>query len=119
MAVDGALESHARLIFMGETGLCDGFRLVGFETHDHPSDEAIYQVLSGLLASKQTALVVIDPSVAGRDLAILRQVRAEGGRVVLAAVPSLTRPELFPSDIEAQVRLLLGDSEPGAEDQQS
>ncbi len=97
-----------RLIFMGEAALCDGFRLIGFETHSDPDLETTQRLLGELVKQRQHAFVVIDQRISRSGASMLQQIRHEGGRIVLAEVPSLNNATEFHSPLDEQLRRLIG-----------
>jgi len=105
---DSEPRQGARLIFMGEAALTEGFRLIGFETFPDASSKELDLVLGELQQSRATAFLVLDGSFSECCSTRLRQVRAEGGRILVAEVPMLRDPTGFRSVIDDQVRLLLG-----------
>jgi vacuolar-type H+-ATPase subunit F/Vma7 len=105
---DAGLREDTRLIFMGEAALTEGFRLIGFETWPDASERELDQVLGDLLKSRARAFLVLDDSLSQCCSVRLRQVRSEGGRIVVTEVPRLREPQEFRGAIDAQVRTLLG-----------
>ncbi|MEI6413779.1 MAG: V-type ATP synthase subunit F [Pseudomonadota bacterium] len=98
----------ARLLFLGDATLTDGFRLLGFETWADPSVEQVSALIRELTLKRETALVLIDQHLAEARIPALEKVRSEGGRLLVIAVPSLDNPDQFHSDIEKQVLALTG-----------
>jgi vacuolar-type H+-ATPase subunit F/Vma7 len=98
----------ARLIFMGQAALTEGFRLIGFETFPDASAEQLDTVLGELQQSRAPAFLVLDASLSECCSLRLHQVRAEGGRILVTEVPRLREPEEFRNVIDHQIRLLLG-----------
>ncbi|TVQ89878.1 MAG: ATPase [Chromatiaceae bacterium] len=97
-----------RMLFLGEDGLADGFRLIGFETHVNPDRETVEQVLRALRASRDKAFVVVDDRVMALEVPSLQQVRREGGRIVVIAVPPLAGPVRLPSDVADRLAAMFG-----------
>ena len=100
-----------RLIAMGSAELTLGFRLIGFETFPEASADDVEELLSGLIARRDTALVLLEPELARSDTPALERVRSEGGRIVVTEVPSLHAPQDYHPEVEDVVRGVLG---PGA-----
>lgn len=88
-ATGAAAPAPTRMLFLGEDALADGFRLIGFEAHIDPDHETVEQVVRALRASRDRALVVVDDRVMAMAVPSLEQVRREGGRIVVIAVPPL------------------------------
>jgi vacuolar-type H+-ATPase subunit F/Vma7 len=105
---DPGLRGGTRLIFMGEAALTEGFRLIGFETYADASEKDLDRVLADLLQSRARAFLVLDDSLAQCCSTRLRQVRTEGGRIVVTEVPRLREPQEFRGALDDQVRSLLG-----------
>jgi vacuolar-type H+-ATPase subunit F/Vma7 len=101
--------SHTvRNIFVGSHTLGDGFRLIGFETLTDPDTAALEALLASLLQQKQRALLIIEQSVNRLDSKLLRQIRSEGGRIVLSEVPSLHESDNFQSELDDTLKQLTG-----------
>ncbi|MET0090424.1 MAG: V-type ATP synthase subunit F [Candidatus Thiodiazotropha sp.] len=97
-----------RNIFVGGHALTDGFRLIGFETLTDPDAERLDKLLVSLMREKQRALLIIEQSVSRIDSKLLRQIRDEGGYIVLTEVPSLHSPEDFQSELDETLKQLTG-----------
>jgi vacuolar-type H+-ATPase subunit F/Vma7 len=95
------------MLFLGDATLTDGFRLIGFETWSDPTVKELEQVLGELLDTKCNAFVVLDNRLSATDSDILRRVRSEGGRILVAEVPPLSAPESFRTDIDKDTQALL------------
>ncbi len=108
---DSGLHPPTRLLFMGEAALAEGFRLIGFETFPDASEQDLERVLADLLHSRARAFLVLDASLSQCCSLRLRQVRSEGGRILVTEVPRLHEPERFRGMIDDQVRMLLGGAE--------
>lgn len=101
-------DQPTRMLFLGDTALGDGFRLIGFETPVVTDGTSLSLLLQQLQQSKQRAFVLIDSLLARSHADLLEQVRAEGGHIVLSEVPALHSPEDFYCDIDARIESLLG-----------
>ena len=97
-----------RLLFLGEEGLADGFRLIGFETHPDPTPEAVDLVLRVLSRNREKAFVVVDDRVMRADIPNLQRLRREGGRIVVIAVPPLNAPPVLSSEVADRLTALFG-----------
>jgi len=99
----------ARLLFLGEQALAQGFALIGFETWPDASVAQLDEVLNSLRHEPRGAFVVIDQQLAAADSQLLPRIAAEGRHVVVIEVPSLADPQGFHLDIDDQVQALLGE----------
>lgn len=97
-----------RLLFLGNDGLADGFRLIGFETHVNPRPEEVERLLRELVRDRDHALVIVEDALMQADIPTLRQVRREGGRIVVVAVPPLSGPPRLTSDVAARLAAMFG-----------
>lgn len=98
----------ARLLFLGERALAEGFALLGFETWPDAGVTDLDLVLDELRRSPTGAFVIIDQQLADAGSRLLPLVHAEGRRVVVIEVPTLANPEDFHLGIDEQVQALLG-----------
>ncbi|MEO5342323.1 MAG: V-type ATP synthase subunit F [Gammaproteobacteria bacterium SHHR-1] len=98
------------LYFAGEFGLATGFRLAGFEVLTDASVAELEALLNDLRQRRQAAFVVLDQRLAGADSKILREVRDEGGRILITQVPLLGSDAPLLSCVDAHMRQMLGDS---------
>lgn len=97
-----------RQLFLGDANLATGFRLAGFEVFPDADIRAVDELLARLLADRIPAFVVLDQQLASQDSKRLRQVRSEGGRILLTQVPRLTEPDKMRSAIDDHIQQLLG-----------
>ena len=100
------------MIFIGSPALTDGFRLIGFETLTDPDVQNIDALISDLLATRQNAFLVVEQSPILGQSQLLQQVRKEGGRIVLAEVPTLRDPSCLYCDLDKQIDKLMGITPP-------
>ncbi len=96
------------MLFMGDSALSDGFRLIGFETLADPTPKAVDILVRELVNKRCNAFLVIDQALADADIPILEQVRAEGGHIVIATVPPLNDPGRFHTRIDERLQMMLG-----------
>ena len=108
MTVEHEPGRPTRMLFLGEESLADGFRLIGFETHASPGPEEVDRILRDLRRNREKAFVVVDDAVMGQDVPNLKQVRKEGGRIVVIAVPSLSAPTVLASEVAERLAILFG-----------
>jgi vacuolar-type H+-ATPase subunit F/Vma7 len=106
-------QRSARLLFLGEQALAEGFALIGFETWPDASVAQLDEVLGSLRHESQGAFVVIDQQLAASDSELLPLIAAEGRHVVVIEVPTLADPQGFRLDIDDQVQALLGGQHSG------
>ncbi len=97
-----------RLLFLGDTTLADGFRLIGFETWVEPTAEQLEQTLQQLIEGRCSALVILDSQTAQLPSRSLQQLRREGGRVIISEVPLLNAPLDQPNLLDQRIRTLFG-----------
>jgi vacuolar-type H+-ATPase subunit F/Vma7 len=103
---------ETRQVFLGEAALATGFRLAGFEVHPDAGIEELESMLDQLRATRTPAFVVIDQRLAETPSRRLDEVRAEGGRILITQVPSLTEPDAMRSSVDDRINQLLGIEEP-------
>jgi len=99
---------RVRNIFIGSPALADGFGLIGFETLADPDERQLNQLLTELQRERQRTLLIIEQSVNRIGSKLLRQIRNEGGRIILSEVPSLHDPDDFQSELDEQLKRLTG-----------
>lgn len=100
--------TSARLLFMGEAALGEGFRLIGFETWTDPTPEMLEQQLDSLIKNREKAFIVLGHALADCDCTLLNRVRAEGGHIIITQVPSLADPDHLQCAIDDRLQSLLG-----------
>ncbi|MEY6433555.1 V-type ATP synthase subunit F [Thioalkalicoccus limnaeus] len=110
MTADNEPGRGTRLLFFGEDSLADGFRLIGFETYPDPIPADLERVFRDLLRARENAFVVIEDRLMQADIPILRQIRREGGRIVLMAIPPLREPPRLASEVADRLRAMFGAS---------
>ncbi len=98
----------ARMIALGGAALMEGFALIGFETHADPAPEAIENLIHDLLRSRQSALIVIEQSLARNPGRHLQRAQREGGRIVITEIPDLHLSGSYHSRVEDLVQSILG-----------
>lgn len=111
MSETTAVGTPTQMLFLGEQALADGFRLIGFETHPDPSPEDVDKRLRELRRERARAFVVVDEALMQADIPALRQVRREGGRIVVIAVPGLQGDPKLHSDVAARLSAMFGASQ--------
>lgn len=103
-----AEHSRARLLFLGERALAQGFALIGFETWPDATVAQLDEVLEELRNERRGALVVIDQQLAAADSRLLPFIEEEGRHVAVIEVPALADPQGFHLDIDDELQTLLG-----------
>lgn len=94
-----------RLIALGSAPLMDGFRLAGVEVLPNAGADELEALLKALVEGKEKALVLIEADLADEPGPWLQRVRAEGGRIVVVQVPSLSGAGDFHSDVDRLIGL--------------
>lgn len=97
-----------RMIVMGSATLTQGFGLVGFEAFPNATPEELEDMLGELRHSRQRALVLLETYLAHCDSPLLEQIRAEGGRILVAEVPALSAAKAYRPQVEELVAKVLG-----------
>ncbi|MGM0812050.1 V-type ATP synthase subunit F [Thioalkalivibrio sp.] len=109
MTTEAAHGRQTRLLFMGDSSLADGFRLIGFETVPNPEPAQVNRILRDLDRSRDSAFVIIDDAMMDWDVPMLAQLRREGGRIIVISLPPLeTMPPRLSSDVAARLQRLFG-----------
>ena len=103
----------ARMVFAGERALADGFALIGYLTNRGTTipvadPDQLEALLATLIRNRDSAFVVVDHDLARSGSRLLARVNADGGRILVAEVPPLSRPQELHIDLDAQIRVLLG-----------
>ncbi|MBU0498941.1 MAG: ATPase [Gammaproteobacteria bacterium] len=101
-------ESSTRLCFLGSAALANGFRLAGFEVYPGAGVDTLERLLRELREQRAHAFVILDQALAEADCKELREIRAEGGRILLTQVPPLNRPDDLRSGLDDPIELLMG-----------
>ena len=106
--------SPARLLVMGSAALCEGFSLIGAEVFPDADAAQVEAVLSALDASGDTALVLLESSLAqAGELELtssLSRLRAAGSRIVVTEVPPLHAPQTYAPAVDAVLYRMLGEA---------
>lgn len=110
MSAAPSLDAPTQMLFLGEQVLADGFRLIGFETHPDPSPEQVDQCLRELQRERARALVIVDEALMQAEIPALRELRREGGRIVVIAVPPLGADPHLHSDVAERLSAMFGRS---------
>ncbi len=105
---EAAVATETRLIAMGSTALTEGFALIGFEVLPEATAEELDELLEAFLKQRQKALILVEGYLAKSNSPILARVRMEGGRIVVAEMPSLHAPSDYHPQVESMVLSILG-----------
>ena len=99
-----------RMIALGSAALTEGFSLIGFETFPDATPEDLEGLLEGLVKQRVKAMIVVERDLARSNGHWLKQVRNEGGRIVIAEIPQLHAPGDYHPIVEDLVHSILGPS---------
>jgi vacuolar-type H+-ATPase subunit F/Vma7 len=110
MSADAEHGRPTRMLFLGDESLADGFRLIGFETFSNPEPEVVEQVFRELIRTQSKAFAIVDDHIMAANIPALAQVRREGGRIVVIAIPPLKEPPRLASEVAARLQALFGTS---------
>ncbi|MBN2886622.1 MAG: ATPase [Chromatiaceae bacterium] len=105
---DDDAQGAARMLFLGDERLADGFRLIGFEAHADPDPRESERILRELSRARCKAFIIVDERVLAQDIPSLRRIRREGGRIVVIAVPPLNAEPRLASEVAERLNLLFG-----------
>ena len=101
--------NRPRLVMMGDSALCAGFALIGFETWPDASEAQLEQLLEELERERQSALVFLEPRLARCGCAPLERLQRQGGRVIITEIPPLSAPDDYRPQVEELVVSMLGE----------
>lgn len=108
MASETNAEQITRMLFLGDESLADGFRMIGFETHPDPSSTEVDQLFQDLIRRGDKAFAIVDETLMQAKIPGLERVRAEGGRIIVTAVPRLKGPHRLASDVADRLDAMFG-----------
>lgn len=98
-----------RLLFMGDSSLADGFRLIGFETVPDPEPAQVNRILRDLDRARESAFVIVNDAIMEWDVPMLARLRREGGRIIVISLPPLQhKPPRLTSDVAERLQRLFG-----------
>jgi vacuolar-type H+-ATPase subunit F/Vma7 len=100
--------AETRLLFLGDQALADGFRLIGFETRADPDPDEVDRLLRELQRGREHAFVIVDDRLMAAEIPALMQVRDEGGRIVVIAVPPLRGEPRLGSEVADRLAAMFG-----------
>jgi vacuolar-type H+-ATPase subunit F/Vma7 len=110
MSADAEHGQPTRMLFLGDDSLADGFRLIGFETFPSPETAEVERVFRDLIRAQAKAFAIVDDRLMAQDIPALTQVRREGGRIVVVAIPALKDPPKLTSEVAQRLQALFGTS---------
>jgi vacuolar-type H+-ATPase subunit F/Vma7 len=110
MSADAEQGQTTRMLFLGDDSLADGFRLIGFETFPNPEPGEVDRIFRDLIRAQSKAFAIVDDRVMAADIPALAQVRREGGRIVVVAIPPLKEPPRLASEVATRLQALFGTS---------
>ena len=99
-----------RIIALGSAALMDGFALLGIETHADLDAAAIDDLLTRLERQRERALVFIQQDLISAEIPMIRQLRLQGGSILLCEIPSLHAADDYQPDVEQLIGRVLGPS---------
>lgn len=106
MANTAEHSTGTRMIFMGDSNLAHGFRLIGFETWADPSLDEVEKLVRELILRRQNTFLVVDRRIADANLPSILRVRKEGGHIVVTPVPPLNEPDSFHLRIDDRLQTI-------------
>ena len=113
--LDGAIVDAAtveatttRLIAMGSGALMQGFALVGCEVWPDAVEQDLELVLAELIRNKSRAILLLESNLAQSESQLLKQLRDEGGHIIITEIPPLQAPSAYRSEVEDLVLSVLG-----------
>ncbi|MBT8438388.1 MAG: hypothetical protein HKP55_08585 [Gammaproteobacteria bacterium] len=99
-----------RIIAVGSQALMDGFALLGIETHVDLDRTALEAMLVSIVSSQERTLIYLQQDMLDHDIPILKQIRSEGGSILISEVPSLQEPENRQASIDLLINKTIGAS---------
>ncbi len=99
-----------KIIAFGSSELMDGFALLGIETHADADGARIESILSELSRNRERALVYIQQDLMQADIPIVKQLRAQGGNILICEIPGLRDVDDYRPQVETLIGRVLGSS---------
>ena len=99
-----------KIIALGSAALMDGFALLGIETHADLAPADIDELLSGLVRRRERALIYLQQDLMTDDIPMIRQLRSQGGAILICEIPSLRAAESYRPEVEKLIGRVLGSS---------
>jgi vacuolar-type H+-ATPase subunit F/Vma7 len=108
MAAEIEQDRGTRMLFLGDDSLADGFRLIGFEIIANPDPAEVDRIFRSLDKNRERAFVIVDDRIMGSEIAGLKQVRSEGGSIVIVSIPALKDPARLSSEVADRLTAMFG-----------
>ena len=99
-----------KILALGSAALMDGFALLGIETHADIAAAEIDELLSALVRRRESALIFIQQDLMSADIPTIRQLRSQGGAILICEIPSLHAAEDYRPEVENLIGRVLGSS---------
>jgi len=99
-----------KIIAFGSSELMDGFALLGIETHADAGSDVIESILSELSRNRERALVYLQQDLVQADIPIVKQLRDQGGNILICEIPSLHDVDDYRPQVETLIGRVLGGS---------
>jgi vacuolar-type H+-ATPase subunit F/Vma7 len=97
-----------KIIAMGSAALMDGFALLGIETHADATADEIDALLTRLSRARERALVFIQQDLMSADIPMVRQLRIQGGSILICEIPSLQAAGQYRPAVDQLITRVLG-----------
>lgn len=99
-----------RIVAFGSAALMDGFALLGIETRADPAADEIEEFLVALVRAHERALVFMQQDLMLADIPALRQLRRQGGSILICEIPGLQAAGDYRPQVDELIRRVLGSS---------
>ena len=99
-----------KIIAIGNAALMDGFALLGIQTYADASAEQINVILAELERSRERALVYLQQDLMTADIPMIRQLRIQGGSILICEIPGLQAADDYQPEVEKLIGRVLGSS---------
>jgi vacuolar-type H+-ATPase subunit F/Vma7 len=97
-----------RIIAIGHQALMDGFALLGVETHVDLNEQGVDKLLTGLIRSRQRALVYLQQNLVDMDLPVIKKLRGEGGDILISVIPDILSADGYQAPVDQLISRVLG-----------
>jgi len=97
-----------KIIAIGDPALMDGFALLGIQTYADESAEQTNAMLIELVRSRERALVFIQQDLMCADIPMIRQLRNQGGSILICEIPNLPAADDYQPAVEKLIGRVLG-----------
>jgi vacuolar-type H+-ATPase subunit F/Vma7 len=99
-----------KIIAVGNSALMDGFALLGIKTYADESAVTINAMLTELARSRERALVYNQQDLIGAEIPMIRQLRIQGGSILICEIPNLHSADDYQPEVEKLIGRVLGSS---------